>query len=239
MHRSGTSLVASVLGRCGLDLGDDLLSPDVGNPLGYFEDVSIHDLHLELLSKAGIGDGFTVTDDHLPIPVDDVFRARAHDIVADRAAKPQWGWKEPRTALFLDLWAEAIPDATFLFLFRRPAAVVDSLLRRATNASVNEDPGTALTLWRIYNERMLLFSKTQADRCVWFDAEAFTAESSRLIDALRDRGFELANADVRDVFVEDAFHTDVRMRARSVLRKNRREAQRCAELYEELRTLAR
>lgn len=239
MHRSGTSLVASYLQRCGLDMGEDLLPADVGNPLGYYEDVHIHDLHRELLWKAGIADGFTVTDANVPVPVDDVFRERAREIVRRREGKSQWGWKEPRTALFLDLWAEVLPDARFLFVFREPLAVLDSLLRRAANESITERPELALTMWRIYNEEMVRFTQAHADVCLWAETSRFVRDPAPVVSIVRDRfGFAITPIPVTEVFVDEAYHGKVRRRAKMLAGRHRDELKRCEALYEHLRSLA-
>jgi hypothetical protein len=248
MHRSGTSLVANYLERAGIDMGEELLPADVGNPLGYYEDVHIHDLHRELLWKAGVSDAFTVTDTDVPVAVDDVFRERAKQLAAARAdkarprrggAETQWGWKEPRTALFLELWADVLPDAAFLFVFRQPLAVLDSLLRRAANESVTERPELALTMWRIYNVQMLAFSEKHTNRCLWWETEEFVNVPDGLVGRLRDRfGFELQPVPVGDVFVGEAYHRKVRMRAKVLAGRHRDELRRCLDLYERLRSLA-
>ena len=38
MHRSGTSMLASILSVLGVKLGPHLLPPNLDNPLGFFED---------------------------------------------------------------------------------------------------------------------------------------------------------------------------------------------------------
>jgi hypothetical protein len=239
MHRSGTSLVANYLSRCGLDIGSDLLAPDVGNPHGYFEDARIHDFQREILERAGIADAFTVTDDVVPVAFTDADRERASEIVAPNREEAQWGWKEPRTALFLDLWKDVLPDARFLFLVRPPLAVLDSLLRRASNQSVVDEPGLGLTLWRIYNSEMLRFSRAHPDRAVWWLTERFMEHPGALVASLQDRfGLDLTYAQLGDVLDPDAFHQDVRGRAKMVARRNRGEAKRCAALYDELTALA-
>jgi hypothetical protein len=239
MHRSGTSLVANYLERAGIDMGEELLPADVGNPLGYYEDVHIHDLHRELLWKAGIADAFTVTDDDVPVPVDDVFRERAREIAAARAGKRQWGWKEPRTALFLDLWADVLPDARFLFVFRQPLAVLDSLLRRAANESITDRPELALVMWRLYNAEMLRFSQSHPQRCLWWETDAFVADPQRLVASIRDRWeFELRPVASDTVFVDEAYHRKVRMRAKMLASRHRDETRRCEALYEQLRALS-
>jgi hypothetical protein len=240
MHRSGTSLVANYLGRCGLDMGDELLPADVGNPLGYYEDVHIHDLHRELLWKAGIADAFTVADADVPIQVDDVFRERAREIVSKRAGKAQWGWKEPRTALFLDLWRDVLgDDGRFVFVFRAPLAVLDSLLRRAANESVTDKPELALVMWRIYNTEMVRFSSDHPDACAWVDTAQFVQRPDALLTSVRERfGFDLSPVRVEDVFVDDAYHRKVRRRAKVLASRHKDELRACEALYGELRTLA-
>lgn len=239
MHRSGTSLVANYLQRAGIDMGEELLPADVGNPLGYYEDVHIHDLHRELLWKAGVADAFTVTDADVPVPVDDVFRERAREVAAARRNKEQWGWKEPRTAMFLDLWATVLPDACFLFVFRQPLAVLDSLLRRAANETVTEQPELALVMWRLYNGEMLRFSQAHPHRCLWWETESFVADPGPLPATLRARfGFELRPVDVESVFVDDAYHRKVRMRAKMLASRHRDEAKACEGLYQKLRSIA-
>jgi hypothetical protein len=244
MHRSGTSLVANYLERAGIDMGEELLPPDVGNPLGYYEDVHIHDLHRELLWKAGVADAFTVTNGDVPVAVDEVFRERAREIAAARdgrarEGKDQWGWKEPRTALFLDLWADVLPDARFLFVFRQPLAVLDSLLRRAANESVTERPELALVMWRLYNGEMLRFTRARPDVCLWWETEVFVKAPDALVTALRDRfGFELTPVPVQDVFVDEAYHRKVRMRAKVLASRHKDELRACEALYDEIRTVA-
>lgn len=240
MHRSGTSLVANYLHRAGIDMGDELLPPDVGNPLGYYEDVVIHDLHRELLWKAGISDAFTVNDADLPVAVGEEFRSRAEAFAASRAGKTQWGWKEPRTALFLDMWAEVLPEARYLFLFRRPLAVLDSLLRRAANESVTSRPELALVMWRVYNSEMLRFSAAHPEATLWWETEDFVDDPDALTDVLRERfGFELAPVGLEQVYEGEAYHTNVRMRAKILASRNRAESKACAQLYERLRSIAR
>ena len=54
MHRSGTSLVASVLSMLGVSLGSTLLGADRNNPKGYFEDTDFLRLNREMLAAATI-----------------------------------------------------------------------------------------------------------------------------------------------------------------------------------------
>ncbi|RPJ03085.1 MAG: hypothetical protein EHM39_00260, partial [Chloroflexi bacterium] len=99
MHRSGTSLLANWLSRCGLHVGDDLLQLNTDNPAGHCEDVAFLELHKAILADNGLD--YLVGDDRLLVVCDE-FRARAEEIILSRQSRAQWGWKEPRTVLFLD-----------------------------------------------------------------------------------------------------------------------------------------
>lgn len=240
MHRSGTSLVANYLARAGVDMGAELIPADVGNPHGYYEDAVIHDFHRRAMRKAGVDDTFTVTADQLPLPFDVDDLAEARRVTADRTAHDQWGqwgWKEPRTALYLDLWSQVI-DATYLFLFRRPDAVLDSLMRRASNQSVVDRPATGLEVWLAHNREMVRFAKHHPARAVWWEADGFIADHEALLQTLRATGFELTSVPIDEVVAEGAFHTEVRMRARAVTRRNRSLWRECAATYDELVSLA-
>ena len=40
-----------------------------------------------------------------------VFEERARTLVSARASRPFWGWKDPRTCLFLEFWDRLLPQA--------------------------------------------------------------------------------------------------------------------------------
>ena len=54
MHRSGTSLIAQWISRCGLNIGENLLPAHFTNKDGHFEDIDFHDLHEKIFSQHGI-----------------------------------------------------------------------------------------------------------------------------------------------------------------------------------------
>ena len=39
MHRSGTSMVANIVQKCGINMGEVFRLPDKHNPYGYYEDL--------------------------------------------------------------------------------------------------------------------------------------------------------------------------------------------------------
>jgi len=158
MHRSGTSLVASLFERAGIYLGARLLAPQADNPFGFFEDVEFVSFHEAALRARGqnilVPRAFILTPDAIE-------EQRARELIAARAAYALWGWKDPRTSLALDFWNALIPDARFLFVYRHPFDVILSLARR--DEVVGFDFFNALDAWRAYNEPILKFARAHPD----------------------------------------------------------------------------
>ena len=99
MHRSGTSLMAQWLNKCGLNLGDYLLGSGVGNSKGHFEDMDFYQLHEAILSQNSLNYRVNTNDE---IQLSEYHKIRAESIITLKSKlHDQWGWKEPRTCLFL------------------------------------------------------------------------------------------------------------------------------------------
>ena len=129
MHRSGTSLTAQWLHACGLQLGDRLHGPDIGNTEGHYEDVDFLDLHESILKEFGLPYGGYIDVPMPPLQVQQQERI-SKLIAAKQQANRQWGWKEPRTCLFLDLYRELLPGAKYLLVYRDFHEVVGSMIAR-------------------------------------------------------------------------------------------------------------
>ena len=183
MHRSGTSLLASILDGAGVHLGPELIAPSPHNPHGHFEDTEIVEFHRRVLTANGIvSEGYTTAED---IPVPDALATRADWIVQARERTQRtWGWKDPRTTLFLDFWRQRIPHAKFLLVFRRPWEVADSLRRRGELA-FRLNPNLATDVWLRYNRAILQFARMHPGRCVVCEATQVRDRPQDVIRALR------------------------------------------------------
>jgi ABC-type transporter Mla subunit MlaD len=179
MHRSTTSLAASILADAGLHLGDDLVAADSGNPHGHFEDVEFHLLLRRILAANGLSEeGFTSADRiDVPAPARDEAAAL---VARRRGAGRLWGWKDPRTVLFLDFWAGLLPEARWLFVVRPPCEVVDSLYRRGDTA-FRVNPRLAGEVWMAYNRRILDFVREHPEQAAVIRAEDVVADHTTLV----------------------------------------------------------
>ena len=183
MHRSGTSMIASACQAAGLWIGERLVPPTGSNPLGHFEDLDFYDVNRRaLLANAVHEDGLSVPG---PMHVPDDLKREAESLVEQRMRLGRaWGWKDPRTTLLLDFWAERIPHAKFLLVFRRPWDVIDSLFRRG-DAAIRDNPQLALELWCDYNSRIHSFAKAHPDRVLVRETDQFIAKPTAVLRAIR------------------------------------------------------
>jgi hypothetical protein len=193
VSRSGTSYLSALLQRAGLDIGRRLIGPNVSNLRGHFENLDFVELHQEILQALGLPDVGWVTQGK--VEVTPHFREKAKEVVRNNASALPWGWKDPRTTLFLDFWAQLLPEAKFIFIFRPPWNVFDSLLRRGTDAEILNEPTLALDVWTYYNRTILDFHKANPHRSLITPVEYATGIPNSLIQNICDR-FDLPLSEV-------------------------------------------
>jgi hypothetical protein len=132
MHRSGTSIVSRLLNLAGAHLGpeDDLMPPKPDNPTGFWEALSIAQLHDDLVSYlGGRWDHPPVLEDHWEYrPGLEPFLTRIEGILASHFAGAEVAvWKDPRGSLFIPLWRRVVPVAGTILCLRDPAETAASL----------------------------------------------------------------------------------------------------------------
>jgi hypothetical protein len=129
MHRSGTSLITSWLNKCGLQLGENMLGANNSNQEGHFEDFEFLKLHEEILSDNHLPSSGLTEEHNIDISVYHREKLKSIIKIKNRLYE-EWGWKDPRTCLFLDTYKELLPNARYLIIIRDYRAVVSSLLKR-------------------------------------------------------------------------------------------------------------
>ncbi|MBE7386045.1 MAG: sulfotransferase [Leptolyngbya sp. SIO1E4] len=234
MHRSGTSLTASILQKSGVDIGEKLLGSGTGNSKGHFEDVDFLSLHQEFLVSQGVSsEGWTSLS---KVIVSEQLTAKAKSLLGERSQKPTlWGWKDPRTVLFLDFWHELIPNAKFVFVYRVPWEVVDSLFKRGDPAFIN-NPKLAVQVWSAYNTAVLDFYTRNPDCSVLLNVENLQRPGNELISVVvKKLGIPL-NPLGEDVYLPGEMHDEVSKTHRPALLS--RYFPDALELYQKLESVA-
>jgi hypothetical protein len=199
MHRSGTSLFARYLMASGVELGEALIGPLPSNPYGHFEDLAFVELHERALARSWKHPRFSEKE-----------RGAARQLVAERRARGiPWGWKDPRTCFFLSQWAELLPEAVFVLLFREPLQVVDSMCRRKEQDTNRADVNSgALGSWIGHNRELLRFHREHPARSLLVSVERAVRNPAGLAQALRERtGFPFEEERFRACYDAEILHT--------------------------------
>lgn len=185
MHRSGTSLAASLLESAGLHVGDRLLGANASNPRGHFEDEDFVEFEQAVLRELGLSpEGWVTT---VPSAVPTVLAAHARALLERKASAGRpWGWKDPRTVPLLPLWRPLVPEARFAMVYRAPWEVVESLFRRGDEAFA-EDPELAVRVWRHYNQLLLDLALALPERCVLSNVDAIAADPAAWVATVAAR----------------------------------------------------
>lgn len=129
MHRSGTSLVTNWLEKCGLEVGERLEAATSSNINGHFEDLEFKIMHEEVLTSKNLPASGLVEVHDVDLSVYQTEKLKSIINVKNKLYD-QWGWKDPRTCLFLDTYRQLLPESKYLVVVRDYQSVIDSLLRR-------------------------------------------------------------------------------------------------------------
>ena len=184
MHRSGTSMIARILGECGFYIGEpeELVPATRWNPEGHFEHVEF--LHLNKAVLRALLGSWKRPPRRLAWRL---LRRRLAPLRDEAVAllrrldrHSPWAWKDPRTSLTLPFWLPLVPDLHVVVCVRDPLSVAGSLTARdglSTRAG--------LKLWDAYNREV--FRAAPPDRTIVTRYEAYLADPEREIRALANR----------------------------------------------------
>jgi O-antigen biosynthesis protein len=138
MHRSGTSAITRGLQVMGVGLGDRVMSPVIDiNPKGFWEDIDLNALNIEMLSTIGNDWHHVAEIDSIDIEIlrKKGYFLRAAELLRQKLdSTPIFGFKDPRVAKLLPFWKGIFRDyqfdVTYLLAVRHPLSVVKSLAKR-------------------------------------------------------------------------------------------------------------
>lgn len=137
MHRSGTSALTGVLGRLGVDLGDQLMDAAPDNPGGFFEDTLIVDTNEALLAAIGSSwdSPFALPDDWQDRAPAGELRRNATEFLGRVFVRDKlYALKDPRLSRLLPWWQPLFNDiritGRYVILVRNPLEVAASLAER-------------------------------------------------------------------------------------------------------------
>jgi hypothetical protein len=172
----------------GVKMGEELLAADAGNPRGYFEDVSVLAFHKKLLARRSPLS--QTRADFLPSSGFDAAwnaeeSAEADALLAKLTREGLWGWKEPRTCLFLAEWLKKMPEAKCVAVYRHPLEIYYSFLKRRDWSALFA-PEAVFEATAAYNYAILAARGKAPERFMILHATASFADGASLAQSLAD-----------------------------------------------------
>ena len=195
MHRSGTSILALIIEKLGMDLGSDLITADIQNPDGYGEDQNVVQINRSALQRTTIQGsrgwkdwGWANWQSAVPIShADDKWRKQAQDYLKQRGQSHQfWGWKDPRNTLLLEDWLRLEPHSKVIGIYRYPWEIIEAL-QRLTPPIFLKEPGWCLEVWNQYNSYLLSFAEKHPERCILINSTTFINNPLALIETIQEK----------------------------------------------------
>ena len=154
MHRSGTSMVTSLLKDCGLFLGaeEELGGQASDNTKGFWENLNFVRLNEDILAHFG---GSWDEPPSFPVSweLDESvhpLELRANELVQCFRSHKFWGWKDPRNSLTIPLWRRIIPSLRIVVCVRNPLEVEHSRFVRGDSMGASQ-----FQLWQHYYQQIL------------------------------------------------------------------------------------
>jgi hypothetical protein len=127
MHRSGTSMTSAILEKLGINMGEKKLGAAATNPIGHFEDKMFLKLNKKILNDAG-GSWDNPTAKNSILNLKNKYQEEIKELVSNK--NENWGWKEPRTSLTIDLYYPHLSNSYFVYCKRNEEDVAASLKKR-------------------------------------------------------------------------------------------------------------
>lgn len=213
MHRSGTSLTASWLEGCGLTIHNgNLIEAKSSNPKGHFEDMDFVNLHSSMINNFQPNShGWKIfTKENLLF--DKSHLSRAFQIVSERNNSSNvWGWKDPRTTLFLEEWKSIIPEMKTILLWRKSLPVVQSLLRRAKQSNNNILSITmfnAYRLWSTQNKAVISYRKKFSEDSILLSIQDVLENDKQVIKLIEEKlNIDLVFLPIKNFYEPTLLHT--------------------------------
>ena len=194
MHRSGTSMLAGLLVRMGLQTGGPLLPPAKDNKRGFFERYDLVSQNTILMQLQHVQYAFN-TQYYDPIKGLDL--ARSNSSLFDRGRQMleflkdplnhPYLLKDPRLCITLPTWLPLLNNPpAILFIYRHPFDVALSLHKREQEHS-HFPIVRGLRLWYVYNRKAIQQSQSLCRVVTSYDrvVSSTKREMNRIYNELR------------------------------------------------------
>ena len=196
MHRSGTSCLAGSLQQHGVHLGQ-VFEENPHNKKGNRENADILNLNNDLLAyNGGSWDS----------PPSEIHWSKEHEKSRDaiitgflESKSDFWGFKDPRNLITFEFWMDGLRNVKINLIgsYRNPLLAAKSL-----NARNKMPMGEGMSLWGIYNKKLIELYETKNFPIVSFDVEV--EKYKRSIDWVLDTLEVPSNPNITERFFDES-----------------------------------
>jgi hypothetical protein len=183
MHRSGTSLFAKYMQLCGVHIGTNLLQE---GRAGHSENRDFLMLHVNIMHREKVH----VFDKGISIRILPQDEQKARTIFNKYKHMKLWGFKDPRTCLFLDFWNKIDKNFKYLFIYRNPDLVFQSLKRRGIpedQYATGKGKEYVYDVWAYNCNRIIDFYQNHPKKCLLFNIDYFIKHSQYVLTKMNEK----------------------------------------------------
>ncbi len=181
-------MFARFMHESGIKMGEAFYVDESSNKYGHYEDMDFLNVQRQEVAGHFGGEDWLVWED-FETTAD--FSKKATGIYTAKAlANPDgdWGWKDPRTALFLDFWHKLNPGICFIFMVRRPEAIVNSLCRLLKTRWSVAEKAKYLKSYVHYNRAIIRFIRDYpAAKCAVVSHDILTDNQAVELNRINDK----------------------------------------------------
>lgn len=192
-----------------------MLGPGVGNINGVFEDRDFQELHsgaIDLYDPKSRG-WKLVTNNFLQFSEN--YLSLAKRLVNERNIKySTWGWKDPRTILFMEQWKQIIPNLKVLLIHRSCHEVVYSLIERSKKVPQGSIGKIGILestkLWNSYFKLTCRYKEKYPNDTLLLPLKSIINNDTRIIEMIQDRlRINLDYQSIQNIFDRNLLHRKV------------------------------
>ena len=171
MHKSGTTLVAQMLHKSGINMGnfDESVGYDSGN---QFERKETQRLNMAML-QCGYDLSLNVISPLNEEKLSKDYYAKIRILIEDLCVTfEDWGFKDPRTCLTYPAWQRCLPTHCIIFVYRSPFEVWLHYQRECSRFNwirKIKNGWKAITAWYVYNKQALEYLEKQENESIIID----------------------------------------------------------------------
>ena len=183
-HRSGTSMTGQIMHNAGLLLDRNPFTAHPSNPDSHFEsDVAVK-LHNDILNYNRTDWLLQNHDPNVDFEITTDHRAKAEMLRAKYARAENWGFKDPRSSLFIKFWADVLQRPRIIIVYRHFGYCQNSLLKRAVEVLIKhpnidsestqlwQNTDLSISAWLYYNQQLINYAQAYPEDCIVVSQEA-------------------------------------------------------------------